>query len=462
MTFQGLYALQHRGQESAGIAVSDTERIWVDRGMGLVSTVFDEHRLAALSGHLAVGHTRYSTTGSSTWQNAQPVYRGVEGHRFALAHNGNLVNTGDLTDEAGLLPGLATSDSDVVAELIAAELGDADCDDASSFERALVKVLPRLRGAFSFVALDEVHLVGVRDPNGFRPLFLGSLDGGWVLASETPALDVIGATVVREVQPGEMVVIDSTGVRSVHPFPLDRVNPTLCAFEFVYFSRPDGQLYGQSVHRVRQRMGEELAAQAPVAADLVVPVPESSVPGAQGFARVSGIPYGDGFIKNRYIGRTFIAPSQEMRSRAVRMKLNPIKENVAGKRLVVVDDSIVRATTLRETMRMLRDAGAKEIHLRVMSPPYRWPCFFGMDTGDRSKLIAANMTVEDIREYVGADSLVYISLDRMLRAIGTVEGGFCTACLTGEYPIEVPEVVGKDVLETDQRWASGRPLVSAP
>ena len=351
LTFQGLYALQHRGQESAGIAVSDTERIWVDRGMGLVSTVFDEHRLAALSGHLAVGHTRYSTTGSSTWQNAQPVYRGMEGHRFALAHNGNLVNTRELAADAGLLPGTATSDSDVVAELVAAELREADAAttdadaDGRSFERALVKVLPRLRGAFSFVLLDEEHLVGVRDPNGFRPLFLGSLDGGWVLASETPALDVIGATVVREVQPGEMVVIDSTGVRSVHPFPLDRVNPTLCAFEFVYFARPDGELYGQSVHRVRQRMGEELAAQAPVPADLVVPVPESSVPGAQGFARVSGIPYGDGFIKNRYIGRTFIAPSQELRSRAVRMKLNPIKENVAGKRLVVVDDSIVRATT---------------------------------------------------------------------------------------------------------------------
>ena len=450
LTFEGLYALQHRGQESAGIAVSDSSRIWVDRGMGLVSAVFDEHRLAALSGELAIGHTRYSTTGSSTWQNAQPVYRGVEGTRFALAHNGNLVNTADLADEVGLLPGTATSDSDVVAELVAAELRDRPDDepaDGRAFERALARVLPRLRGAFSFVLLDAERLIGVRDPNGFRPLFLGRLDGGWVLASETPALDVTGASVVREVEPGEMVVIDSTGVRSVHPFPAERVDPRLCVFEFVYFARPDGQLYGQSVHQVRRRMGEELAVQAPVAADVVVPIPESSVPGAQGYSRASGIPYADGFMKNRYIGRTFIAPSQEMRSRAVRMKLNPIKENVAGQRVVVVEDSIVRATTLRETMRMLRDAGAAEIHLRVLSPPYRWPCFFGMDTGDRSKLIAARLDVEGIREYLGADSLVYITLDRMLRAIGTVKGGFCTACLTGEYPVPVPATAGKDVLE---------------
>ncbi|MEU6411116.1 amidophosphoribosyltransferase [Microbispora sp. NPDC046933] len=450
ITYLGLYALQHRGQESAGIAVGDGSRILVDKGMGLVSSVFDDHRLAALQGHVAIGHTRYSTTGASTWCNAQPVHRAAGGADFALAHNGNLVNAAELADEAGVAAGEATSDSDLVAELLVAELpasaglGHAEGDP---LERALVSVLPRLRGAFCFVISDQDRLIGVRDPNGFRPLFLGRHPDGWVLASETPALDVVGAETVREIEAGEMVVIDGSGIRSVRPFPAEAVSPRLCSFEFVYFARPDGRLRGQSVHAARRRMGMQLAIEAPVDADLVVPVPESAIPGAQGYAQQSGIPYGDGFIKNRYIGRTFIAPTQELRRNAVRIKLNPIEENVAGQRLVVVEDSIVRGTTLRETLRMLRKAGAIEIHLRVLSPPYRWPCHYGMDTSDRSKLLAANLSVEGIRDYLGVDSLAYLDIGRMLAAITPEDDGFCTACMTGEYPVPVSVRSGKDALE---------------
>jgi amidophosphoribosyltransferase len=412
--------------------------------------------LASLVGHVAVGHTRYSTTGSSTWRNAQPVYRDVASAEFALGHNGNLTNTEALADEGGMLPGTVSSDSDLVAELLAAEISrTGERSDGRELEHALTNVLPRLEGAFSFVLVDQGHLIGVRDPNGFRPLCLGKIEGGWVLASETPALDIVGAHFVRELEPGEMVVIDATGYRSMHPFDSALVDPKLCLFEFVYFARPDSRLYGQSVHAGRQRMGEQLAQQAPVDADMVVPVPESGVPAAQGFARASGIPYGDAFVKNRYIGRTFIAPTQALRANAVRMKLNPIRENVEGKRLVVVDDSIVRGTTQKAVVRMLREAGAAEVHLRIMSPPYRWPCFYGMDTGERSELLAANLTVDEIREYVGADSLVYITLDRLTEATGAANAGFCNACLTGDYPVEVPVTLRKGVLEGNQMPMGG-------
>ena len=457
LTYLGLYALQHRGQESAGMAVSDGETILIDKDMGLVSNVFNDRRLAALTGHVACGHTRYSTTGSSTWRNAQPVYRSVNDVQFALAHNGNLTNTAFLADEAGMLPGTVASDSDLVAELLAREvtdLADGERTDGRDLEDALLSVLPRFEGAFSFVLMDEGHLIGIRDPNGFRPLCLGKLDSGWVLASESPALDTIGAHFVREIEPGEMVVIDALGCRSYHPFPEERVDPRLCVFEFVYFARPDARLYNQSVHSARQRMGEQLAEQAPCDADLVVPVPESGIPAAQGYARASGIPYGDGFVKNRYIGRTFIAPSQELRANAVRMKLNPLRENVQGKRLVVVDDSIVRGTTSRAMVKMLREAGAAEVHLRIMSPPYKWPCFFGMDTGERSELLAANLTVGQIQEYLGVDSLAYLTIDRLMEATGAVNAGFCSACLTGEYPVEVELSQRKDVLESNDMPAS--------
>ena len=449
LTFDGLYALQHRGQESAGMAVSDGDMITVVKDMGLVTNVFDDRTLAPLKGHLAIGHTRYSTTGSSTWRNAQPVYRSSGESGFALGHNGNLTNTWELAEEAGMLPGVVASDSDLVAELIsAAFLPDGqERSDGRDLEEALTHVLPALEGAFSFVLMDAGHLIGVRDPNGFRPLCLGKADTGWVLASETTALDVIGAHFVREVEPGEMIVIDATGWRSARPFPAERVDPKLCIFEFVYFARPDSRLYGKEVHGARRRMGELLAQQAPVVADMVMGVPDSGVPAAEGYARRSGIPYGQGLVKNRYIGRTFIAPSQEMRTQGVRRKLNPLRDNIAGKRLVVVDDSVVRGTTTKAMVRMLREAGAAEVHLRVALPPIKWPCFYGIDIGTRAELLAANMSMSEIKDLLGVDSVTYLNLDNLVRAIDAPGAGFCSACLTGKYPTEVPVRITRDVLD---------------
>jgi amidophosphoribosyltransferase len=458
LSYLGLYAIQHRGQESAGIAVSDGQTITVVKDMGLVSNVFDDKTLAALPGHLAIGHTRYSTTGSSTWRNAQPFYRATGDHSFALAHNGNLVNTEELAAEAGMLPGLVTSDSDLVAELIERELArdPEETHDHRALERALMKVLPKLKGAFSFVLMDEGHVIGVRDPHGFWPLCLGRLDNGWAVASESPALDIVGAKQIREVAPGDMVIIDATGVRTVQPFAPESIDPKLCLMEFVYFHRPDGTLYGQSVHGARVRMGEQLAEQAPVVdADLVMGVPESGIPAAEGFARRSGIPFGFGLVKNRYIGRTFIAPNQQMRALGVRLKLNPLRDNIEGKKLVVVDDSIVRGTTTRAMVSMLREAGALEVHLRISSPPYAWPCFYGMDTGTRGELIAASMTVGEIRDYLNVDSLAYLEIERLKVATGTNGAGFCDACFTGAYPVEVPVSLTKGVLERDDAESVG-------
>jgi amidophosphoribosyltransferase len=444
LTFDGLYALQHRGQESAGMAVSDGNDMVIVKDMGLVTNVFNEYKLAGLQGHLANGHTRYSTTGSSTWHNAQPVYRSTGATAFALGHNGNLTNTEALAAEAGMLPGVVSSDSDLIAELLGRYLEITPDDTVVD---ALCAVLPALEGAFSLVLIDHNRLVGVRDPNGFRPLCLGKLAGGWVLASETPALDVIGAHFVREVEPGEVLVIDADGQRSYRPFPSERLDPKLCLIEFVYLARPDSILYGKEVHGARQRMGELLAGQSPVEADMVMGVPDSGIPAAEGYARRSGIPYGQGLVKNRYIGRTFIAPDQRLRDQGVRRKLNPLRDNIDGKRLVVVDDSIVRGTTTRAMVKMLRDSGAAEVHLRISSPPYRWPCFYGLDTGTRSELIAANLEVGEIRDYLDADSLVYLELSSLKAAIGVPGAGFCTACLTGEYPVDVPVTLSKGVLE---------------
>ncbi len=458
LTYDGLFALQHRGQESAGMAVSDGDMITVDKDMGLVANVFDAYKLAALNGHLAIGHTRYSTTGSSTWRNAQPVYRNVgapdEPNQFALGHNGNLTNTESLAAAVGMLPGMVnpgcegvTSDSDLIAELITAAYPQGPRSDDRQLEAALMEVLPRLEGAFTLVLMDEAHVIGVRDPNGFRPLCLGKLDQGWVLASETTALDVVGAHFVREIAPGEMVVIDAAGCRSLAPFPEERIDPKLCLFEFVYFARADSILYDQQVHTVRFRMGELLADQAPADADMVMGVPNTALAAAEGFARRSGIPYGQGLIQNRYIGRTFIAPDQSQRDTNVRRKFNPLKQNIAGKRLVVVDDSIVRGTSSRAYVRMLREAGASEVHLRVMSPPYRWPCFYGMDTGTRAELLAADMTVGDIQSYLGVDSLAYLTIENLRESTGMATAGYCDACLTGNYPVAVPVTLRKDVLE---------------
>ncbi len=458
LTYLGLYALQHRGQESAGVAVSDGSSVTVVKDMGLVASAFDDRILAALDGDLAIGHTRYSTTGSSSWRASQPFYRDVGDLEFALGHNGNLVNTAELARDNGMFD-VVTSDSDLVAELVATQLASGEAPQGEELRWALERVLPDLRGGFSFVVMDQSHLVGVRDPQGFWPLCLGRLDNGWVLASESPALDTVGAHFVREIEPGEMIVIDRDGWESYRPF--EEPDPRLCIFEFVYFSRPDTLLYGRNIHAARQRMGEELAEQAPVDADLVMPVPESGIPAAQGFAKASGIPYKDGLVKNRYIGRTFIAPSQEMRALGVRMKLNPIRRNIEGQRLIVVDDSIVRGTTTRAMVEMLRSAGAAEVHLRISSPPYRWPCFYGMDTGTRAELLAANLTLREIQEYLDLDSLAYLELDRLIASTGTPASGFCSACLTGEYPVEIPVEIGRDVLG-DREDEHGGAFVATP
>jgi amidophosphoribosyltransferase len=444
LTFDGIYALQHRGQESAGMAVSDGETITVVKDMGLVAAVFDERTLSGMHGHLAIGHTRYSTHGTSEWNNAQPAYRPVGRAGFALGHNGNLTETDALIERAGMLPGMTASDSDVVAGLLALAFPESAGDPADGeLAGAIETVIPELAGAFSFVLMDASHLYGIRDPHGFRPLCLGRLGPsdhpeGWVLASESPALDVIGATFIRELRPGEMVTIGADGVRSRRLFDDDQVSDRLCIFEFVYFARPDSQLHGREVHGARRRMGELLARQAPVDADMVMGVPDSGVPAAEGYAREANIPYGQGLVKNRYIGRTFIDPDQQARVNAVRRKLNPLHENIDGKRLIVVDDSIVRGTTTRSIVGMLRDAGALEVHLRISSPPFRWPCFYGIDTPDRDELLAAHRTLPEIGRYLGADSIAYITLENLKEAIGAENVGFCDACLTGHYPVKVP------------------------
>jgi amidophosphoribosyltransferase len=438
LTYFGLFALQHRGQESAGIAVSDGETITVYKDLGLVAQVFDERTLAGLSGDLAIGHTRYSTTGSSVWANSQPVYRQLGRNGIALAHNGNLTNTSQLGDELGPVAG--TTDSELMTEVIASEMqGDVGLADA--MERALA----RFEGAYTLAVMDRTTLVGVRDPLGFRPLCLGRLGDGWVVASETAALDIIGAKFVREVEPGEMVVFDGVELTSRRPFAEAR--PRLCLFEFVYFARPDSVLHAQTVHAARRRMGEALAAQAPAEADIVVPVPESGIPAAQGYAAASGVPYRDGLVKNRYVGRTFIEPAQSMRDRDVQMKLNAMRGELEGRRVVLVDDSIVRGSTTRQLVQIVRDAGAHEVHLRISSPPYRWPCFYGMDTGDRSTLLAADRDVSDIAAYLAVDSLAYLDLERLIAATGAPADSFCTACLSGDYPTPLPVTTDKYQLE---------------
>jgi amidophosphoribosyltransferase len=439
LTFFGLFALQHRGQESAGMAVSDGSRILVYRELGLVSQVFDERTLATLQGDLCIGHTRYSTTGSTSWENAQPAFKTNGKRGLALGHNGNLVNTADLVVRAGQ-KSRASTDSDVVAALLARQLDEG-------LEAAAMQVLPTLAGAFSFVMMDEGTVYGARDPHGIRPLSIGRLGAGYCLASETCALDVVGATFVRDVQPGELVSIDHRGIRS-RRFAESPAS-ALCLFEFVYLSRPDSRMFGRSVHEARREMGRLLAAQAPVQADLVIPIPDTGHSAAQGFAEVSGIPYGEGLMKNRYIGRTFIEPTPALRSRGVKLKLNPLPDAIRGKRLVVVDDSIVRGTTTRQIVQVLREAGASEVHLRIVSPPIRWPCFYGIDMSTRAELIAAGSPVESVRDFVGADSLAHLSLESLVAATKAPENSFCRACFDGHYPVPVgDEEPSKFALET--------------
>jgi amidophosphoribosyltransferase len=437
-----LYALQHRGQESAGMAVGDGSTLLVYKDMGLVSHVFDERTLATLQGHLAIGHTRYSTTGGSRWENAQPTFKATaSGGGLALAHNGNLTNTAELA--SGLeRHGTATTDSDLVAELLAAETG-------LSLEDAIARTLPRLQGAYSLMVMDEHTVFGARDPHGFRPLCIGRLPGGgWVIASETAALDIVGASFVREVEPGELVALDRDGLRCRR---FARPTPRLCVFEYVYLARADSVLAGRNVHQVRRALGAALAREAPVDADLVIPVPDTATSAAGGYADASGIPFGEGLMKNRYVGRTFIQPSQTIRQLGIRVKLNPLREAITGRRLVVVDDSIVRGNTTRAIVGMLRQAGAREVHVRITSPPVRWPCFYGIDMPTRAELVASDLLTDEVASYVGADSLGYLSLEALTEtAASPVDGpgGLCTACFTGNYPIPVEaQVQGKGLLE---------------
>ena len=441
LCYDALYALQHRGQESAGMATFQNEQITVVKDNGLVSHVFAETTLRALAGSLVIGHTRYSTSGSANWTAAQPVFRSAGASGFALAHNGNLTNTTALAEGVGIEYTTMLSDSDLVAELLAREVNvGATLDDA------LGVVLAKVEGAFSMVILEANQVHAVRDPYGFRPLCLGRLGTddapeGWIVASESPALDVVGATFVREIAPGEMVTITHDGVTSRQLLEPAVGKQKLCIFEFVYFARPDAYLMGHQVHTTRRRMGELLASQSHVEADLVMGVPDSGIPAAEGYAKASGIPFGYGLVKNRYIGRTFIAPDQDTRTASVRRKFNPLRENIEGQRLVVVDDSIVRGTTTKALVTLLRDAGAKEVHFRISSPPFISPCYYGIDTPNRDELLAANNSIQEMNDFIGSDSLEYITLANLRTAI-QLDGECCDACLTGSYPAPIPVTIG--------------------
>ncbi len=430
LTYFGLFALQHRGQESAGIAVSESGRLTALRDLGLVTQVFDEQKLHGLRGSVGIGHTRYSTTGSSQWSNAQPLVQHGVARTVALGHNGNLVNETALRDElrAAGVTLRATSDSEVIAAMIA--------NDEAPLDEAVANAMRRLDGAYSIVALSEGTLIAFRDPHGFRPLVLGRIHDDWVVASETCALDLVGAEFVREVDRGEAVLIDANGLRSVQAVqPADA--GAHCIFEFFYLARPDTRLAGIEVHGARVRMGERLAVEAPADVDLVLPIPDSGTPAAIGFSRALGVPFSEGLIKNRYIARTFIQPDQALRAQGVKLKFNPLAE-VAGKRVAVVDDSIVRGNTTQQIVQMLFDAGAAEVHVRISSPPVIGQCFYGIDLADPDEMIASNHSVEEIRAKIGATSLAYLSHDGLVAATKRPESELCRACLTGNYPTDVP------------------------
>ncbi|MBI5701886.1 amidophosphoribosyltransferase [Candidatus Saganbacteria bacterium] len=433
MTYYGLFALQHRGQESAGIAVSDGEKIDHYKGMGLVNVVFNEDILKKLTGHIACGHVRYSTTGGSTIANAQPFVLDTKFGQIAVSHNGNLLNTADL--KAGLeekgFKFVGTSDTEVIAALIATS-------DENNFDAALVSTLKRVHGAFSLVIMTKDKLIGVKDPNGIRPLCVGKLDNAYVLSSETCALDIVGATFVREVSNGEIVIFDKDGMQS--KTYSHHKKAALCIFEFIYFARPDSMIMGRSVYDARVSMGKYLAKENPAPyTEFISGIPDSGIPAAIGFAIESRIPFGDSLIKNRYIGRTFIQPSQEIREMGVKIKLNPLREAVRNKKFVVIDDSIVRGTTSRQIVKILREAGAREVHFRVSSPPITSSCFYGIDTPSKSELIAANLSIEGIRKYLDVDSLGYLSIDSLAKAVNLPQKNLCMACLCGDYPVEIPE-----------------------
>jgi amidophosphoribosyltransferase len=431
LTYLGLYALQHRGQESAGIAASDGSVVRVSKAMGYVNDVFNGDALARLPGTLAIGHVRYSTAGDSGVVNAQPIVVDSFHGQLALAHNGNLVNAGEVRDalvrEGAIFQ--TTADSEVLVHLFARSKG-------ATAEAAIVEAISQVRGAFSLVMMTRDRLIGVRDPHGFRPMVLGKLRDSWVLSSETCALDLIGASYVRDVEPGEIVVVSDQGVKSSKPFAPARRSQ--CIFEHVYFARPDSYVFGESVNEVRTEFGRRLARESGVEADVVVPIPDSGVCAAVGFAEASGIPMRFGLIRNHYVGRTFIEPQQSIRHFGVRVKLNPVRSILEGRRVVLVDDSIVRGTTSRKIVRMVRGAGAMEVHMRISCPPTISPCFYGVDTPRRSELIAATHTVDEIRRYLDADSVSYLSLDGLTGAVRGGKNAYCTSCYTGEYPVAFP------------------------
>ena len=439
LAYFGLFALQHRGQESAGIAVSDGGRLTVVRDMGLVAQVFNEQQLQALPGEVAIGHTRYSTTGANRWANAQPLIHHGRARTVALGHNGNLVNVEELRAEllADGVPLASGSDSEVIAALIAR--------DPAPLPEAVANAMGRLEGAYSVTALVDDTLVAFRDPFGFRPLALGRIGEDWVVASESCALDLIGADSVRDIRPGEVFWVDAAGEHAAQALPSGR--NALCIFEHVYFARPDSRLGGVEVHGARVRMGERLAQEAPVEADLVIGIPDSGTPAAIGFSNASGIPFNEGLIKNRYVARTFIQPDQGMREQGIRMKFNPLDE-VEGRRIVAVDDSIVRGSTMRQLVAMLLDSGAAEVHVRISSPPVVSPCFYGIDMADEDELPAAHRSVEEMRALIGATSLHYLSVEGMQQATTLPEDAVCRACFTRDYPTRVPEKVEKLRFET--------------
>ena len=432
LTSLGLYALQHRGQESAGIAAADGERIRVARGMGQVNDAFKEETLDNLPGHLAIGHTRYSTAGKSNIENAQPFLIDCAHGQIAVGHNGNLVNARELRDDLVRAGSIfqTTSDTEVVLHLYARS-------KAPSVEEALVESIAQISGAFSMVLLTKNRLIAARDPHGFRPLALGQLGDAWIVCSETCALDLIGATYVRDVEPGELLIISDGGLRSIKPYPPSQL--AHCVFEHVYFARPDSYVFGRSVNEVRTSLGRILAAESPADADVVVPIPDSGVCAAIGFAERMELPLRFGLIRNHYVGRTFIQPQQSIRDFAVKVKLNPVRSILEGRRVVLVDDSIVRGTTSRKIVRLVKAAGAREVHVRISCPPTVSPCFYGVDTPSRGDLIGATHSIEEIREYVEADSLAYLSLEGLRAAVGDRQNAYCTSCYTGVYPVSAPQ-----------------------
>jgi amidophosphoribosyltransferase len=431
LTYLGLYALQHRGQESAGIAASDGQLVRVSRAMGYVSEAFDTVSLAKLPGRMAVGHVRYSTAGESRLANAQPILVDSVHGQFAVAHNGNIVNATELRDALVRLGAIfqATTDTEVIVHLFARSREEG-------VEAAIVDALSQVRGAYSLVMMTKDRLIGARDPHGFRPLAIGRLGDAWVICSETCAMDLIGATYLRDVEPGEVVVVSEQGLKSIRPFP--PAPKAQCIFEHVYFSRPDSYVFGESVNEVRTEFGRRLAREAAVEADVIVPIPDSGVCAAIGFSDASGIPMRMGLIRNHYVGRTFIEPQQSIRHFGVRVKLNPVRSILEGQRVVLVDDSIVRGTTSRKIVRMVRSAGAREVHMRISCPPTISPCFYGVDTPRRSELIAATHTLEEIRKYLNADSISYLSLDGLTGAVRGGKHNYCTSCYTGVYPVAFP------------------------